>query len=222
MKNGESYAGRSPKIPDKGTKFHKWTFVRPGESGYRWLCVCACGTEREVVAQDLRSGRSKSCGCSRNKSSGSEVTGRKNKTHGIGYENKVYRTWRNAKNRCYNPNAEKFPRWGKLGVHMHQAWVDSFEEFYAYIGDAPSPRHTLDRIDPDGSYVPGNIRWATAKEQANNTRMHKKVEMFGETRSRFEWCKKLCVSARKVNKLLQEGYSFEEAIDKLINKEPKK
>jgi hypothetical protein len=74
--------------------------------------------------------------------------------------------------RCHNPNATNYGRYGALGVRVCKAWM-KFEPFYADMGDPPSDEYSLDRIDPEGNYEPGNCRWATRSEQAVNTRRRK-------------------------------------------------
>ncbi len=79
-----------------------------------------------------------------------------------------YRAWQAMKNRCYNPNCEKYARWGGRGITVCERWLHSFANFYADMGQRPSAKHSLDRIDNDGNYEPGNCRWATSVEQNNN------------------------------------------------------
>jgi hypothetical protein len=81
-----------------------------------------------------------------------------------------YRSWLGAKKRCFNPNDKGFKNYGGRGIAMCQTWAKSFEEFYRYMGTKPSPTHSLDRINNDGNYEPGNCRWATAWEQSFNQR----------------------------------------------------
>jgi hypothetical protein len=81
-----------------------------------------------------------------------------------------YDAWIQAKNRCNNYRSENYKDYGGRGIRMWPGWLNNFPAFYKHIGPRPSPKHSLDRIDNDGHYEPGNIRWATAKEQAANKR----------------------------------------------------
>lgn len=181
------YGDRQVDLPLAGTQFNEWTYVSANSTGYRWRCRCSCGTVREVVAQDLRTGRSKSCGHGGRSAGAATAAGAANKTHGVGYESKLYRTWRNAKNRCFNPKATKFPRYGDRGITMHPAWAASFEKFAAAVGEPPSPLHSLDREKNDKGYVPGNVRWATALEQAANCSTTRRVKIGRQTKTIRAW-----------------------------------
>lgn len=85
---------------------------------------------------------------------------------------RLYRTWQGMKCRCLTPSSGAYVRYGARGVTVCEEWQRSFEAFAAHVGQPPSPKHTLDRKDPFGNYEPGNVRWATAEEQANNRRIH--------------------------------------------------
>ena len=90
------------------------------------------------------------------------------------------------RSRCYNPNTKKFHLWGGRGITVCDAWKNSFEAFYADMGEPP-PGRTIDRIDNNKGYEPGNVRWATPIEQANNLRTTNKYFFNGETKTLTEW-----------------------------------
>lgn len=158
-----TFTNRKQNLPDTGSKFGNWEFIAGGD-GYRWKMKCVCGVEKEVRSQDIRMGTSKSCGCISTGGKG----GLKNKTHGTDYGSKLYRAWRNAKNRCFNPKTEKYKTYGAEGITMYSGWANSYEEFAAYIGEPPGPEYSLDRIENSKGYEPGNVRWATPEEQMEN------------------------------------------------------
>lgn len=89
-------------------------------------------------------------------------------------KNSAYKCWENMIQRCYNPKANKYDIYGVRGINVHPIWKSSFMEFITYIGPRPSHQHSIDRIDVNGAYVPGNVRWATHKEQNENKRIIRK------------------------------------------------
>jgi hypothetical protein len=88
-------------------------------------------------------------------------------------DTKVYRAWAEIIRRVENPRFNKTKHYMGRGIKMYPEWRQSFEIFYAYIGDPPSPKHSIDRINNDGNYEPGNIRWATHAQQMRNRRSFK-------------------------------------------------
>lgn len=112
-------------------------------------------------------------------------------THGHtrGYKtSKEYNSWLSMKARCYNPNHEHFHFYGGRGIKICDRWLNSFENFLSDMGTAPSPTHSIDRIDNDGNYEQSNCRWLTHKEQCNNRRNNIYFTMDGITKTLAEWC----------------------------------
>ena len=104
-----------------------------------------------------------------------------------GKKDSLYQRWFTIKHRCTNSNHQHYHRYGGRGITMHPAWVEDFEAFRQDVGYPPGPNLTLDRIDNDGNYEPGNVRWATRKEQANNRATNVRIEYEGATRTLAEW-----------------------------------
>lgn len=138
-----------------------------GRDAPYWRCICTCGATKSVLGGSLTSGATKSCGCLRKEYSALTKT-----THGkaANKHSRVYRIWNGMKNRCHNEKQPHYVRYGGRGIKVCEEWRKSFATFYAYMGDPPTDRHSLDRLDNNGDYQPGNVRWATSKEQRANRR----------------------------------------------------
>ena len=133
----------------------------------QFKCKCDCGNYKNVAAKSLRNGRTKSCGCLLSEKSTQRVT-----RHGL-RNNKLYTTWSMMKSRCNNQNATRYECYGGRGIKVCDEWMNDFKTFYNYVSKLPhfnEPGYTLDRINNDGNYEPGNVRWATRKEQNINRR----------------------------------------------------
>jgi len=158
-------------------RFGQWT-VEDASSG-KWLCVCDCGTRRRVPRFDVRSGKSKGCGCSRMgrmaKAQRAAVT-----KHGRS-DDPIHRIWIDMRRRCSQPGRPDYPRYGGRGIRVCDRWLGDggFANFFADMGERPSPGHSLDRVDPNGPYSPENCRWVTRREQARNTRTNVYVDVDG-------------------------------------------
>lgn len=167
-------------------------------------CECDCGNIKNIGSRYLTDGKTVSCGCKRARSlrMGNSPT---------------YKSWINAKQRCYNPNNHNYPNYGGRGIKMCEKWVESFVSFLEDMGERPSKEYTLDRIDVDGDYEPSNCRWATRRTQSNNRRDNVFLYLNGERLTVSEFSVKYNVNRSNVAYEMRRGLSANEIIEKYSN-----
>ncbi len=123
-----------------------------------------------------------------------------------------YGVWRAMVARCHNPNATRYADYGGRGISVCEQWRHSYANFIADVGRRPSPSASIDRIDNDGNYEPGNVRWTDATTQANNSRRVRQITAWGETASLREWAKRRDISEDALAGRLDRGWSAERAL----------
>lgn len=156
-----------------GRRFGYWmviSFARRNKTGmHYWLCRCDCGTEREVLSAQLRTGGSKSCGCLQK-----FRLAPKSKKHGM-WKHPAYRVWIEMRNRCQNSSNAGYHLYGGRGITVCERWED-FALFWEDMGPTWQRGLSLERIDNDGDYGPHNCRWATPFEQNRNMRSNRYIQ----------------------------------------------
>lgn len=192
-----------------GKKFGNWTVLGPAvvtnKRHPKWNCLCKCGTRRPVFAQSLRSGASKGCGCTV-----ARMASERSRKHGKSHTS-LYKAWAGMKDRCFNPNNLHYAEYGGRGITVCDRWRDSFSNFIADMGDR-KPGLTIERIDNDGNYEPGNCKWATRKEQQRNRRVCNNLTFNGETLCVSEWAERIGLKHETLRGRLSRGWSVEKAL----------
>lgn len=180
-----------------------------------WLCRCDCGTEKYVSGYRMRKGITKSCGCLKRE------FGTRVRKHGMS-GSRIYKIWCDMKARCYDKHRMYYYLYGGRGITVCREWRE-FENFIRDMGEPPTQKHTIDRIDPNGNYEPSNCRWATMKEQANNTRSNRMITHKGETRTMSQWADEAGMSSDNIKDRLNKlGWTVEKALSTPLNKCKKK
>lgn len=165
-----------------------------------WRCRCDCGAEVMVQGASLRSGRAVSCGC---------FAVEQRTTHGMA-NSLTYTTWAQMKARCLNPEHKSYANYGGRGIQVCREWLE-FGQFFADMGRKPKGA-SLDRIDNDGHYEPGNCRWATNTQQARNRRKTRHYTMDGKTLTRGEWAARYDLSRETLIGRLNRGWPLRKAL----------
>ena len=191
----------------------------PGGAG--WNCVCECGRAIVAAGPLLRRGAVKSCGCLRSEIGAAHLRSYAAKgnhpalRHGearAGLETVEWRTWHSIKRRCDPLAARIFPEYAGRGIFICIEWANSYEAFLAAVGRRPTPSHSLDRINNDGNYEPGNVRWATRKEQANNRRNSLFIECNGVRQTLAEWADATGLKNTTIRGRIRAGWPIERVL----------
>ena len=194
-------------------KFNRLTAIMPVEGvrryEYKWLFRCDCGREKIILKSSVLAGRIVSCGCyGKERRMASKGATKHNRTG-----DKVYYTWVGIKERCTNPNVEMFKNYGGRGIKVCDRWINSFENFLSDMGEPPSAKHSIERIDNNGNYEQSNCKWATNKEQSRNKSNTKYATYRGVTKALLDWCEELNLSYNLMRDRLLKGWTEERAFE---------
>lgn len=173
----------------------------------QWLCKCDCGNKTTVPGASLRSGNTRSCGCLQRETAKNTMT-----THGRSYD-RLHNIWNHMKQRCGNPNDNNYEHYGAEGKTVYKPWADDFQRFYDWAMDNGYQENlTIDRIDNTKGYYPENCRWATKKQQSNNTRRNRLITLNGEAKTMSQWCEEFGIKNTTVYDRLKRGWDIESAL----------
>lgn len=186
-------------------------FVKESTKGRhrRAIFKCHCGGEFSAQVDNVVAGKTKSCGCDK-----ATITVMGHKVH-----TPEYNTWNSMINRCYNPDSDQYHNYGLRGISVYPEWRNSFKSFLSHVGRKPSSNMSLDRIDVNGNYEPGNVRWATQKEQCRNTRSNTLIIFSGMTKCLSEWSEITKISRYTLHNRL---FKYEWPVEKSLTLTPVK
>jgi hypothetical protein len=187
----------------EGKKFNMLTVIKKVGKDKRknilWLCKCDCGNDKTAITTNIKNGNILSCGC---------IKKHNNKTHGK-TETKLFKVFQNIKQRCYNQNNKKYKNYGERGIVICDDWLNDFTNFYNWAMDNGYQEDsglTLDRIDVNGNYEPGNCRWADMKTQQNNKTINLNVTINGKTQTAKQWEEEYNLTQGTVARRLRLGW----------------
>lgn len=196
-----------------GNTFNNWTVleyegkshpygIKRKRTSDKWKCRCACGKVSSVYGSALKYGESKSCGCVK-------ITRHYDYKPSLNTE---FVTWKGMKGRCYNQNSDAYADYGGRGIVICDRWM-TFENFLADMGKKPSPDLTIERIDNNGNYEPGNCIWATRVKQGRNTRRNHVLLFSGEAKPISQWAQERGIAYGTLSsRICRYGWPIEQAL----------
>lgn len=193
--------GRKRIVNLTGMRFGRFTVIREApKAGTRraWLCQCECGRLKAIRQEYLRSGTGCQCECDKQASPRHRIP--------------EYKVWTGIRERCLCETNHNWALYGGRGIILCQRWAESFDNFLADVGPRPTPNHSLDRIDNNGPYSPENCRWATHKQQMNNTRRCVLLEHLGKTHTITEWAAMTGLNRLTLSSRIKAGWTVERAL----------
>jgi hypothetical protein len=192
-----------------GNKYGKLTVLErviiKGDKHTYWRCKCDCGGEKIARSDALQNGDTSHCGCVNNNGT----------HHKTGH--RINNIWGGMKERCLNENCKNYSEYGGRGITICSEWLNDFMSFYNWsMENGYSDNLSIDRINVNGNYEPGNCRWATPKEQSNNTRINNLIEIEGEIKSLSQWAELSGVSRQTIQRRINKGIKGEEILQPVV------
>lgn len=183
---------------------------RPPSTSAFWLCHCDCGNTAIVGSYVLRSSKQVSCGCHK-----TQLAANRTRTHGKS-STRTYTTWRNIIARCESVGSASYHNYGARSIRICGEWRHDFQSFYDHVSRLKNfgkKGYSLDRIDNDKDYMPGNVQWATRKQQSLNKRSNQRLSYNGKIQTFSEWERELDFPQGIIsNRINRYGWSVEKAL----------
>lgn len=201
-----------------GQKFNRLTIIELYSTNpTKWLCICDCGKETIVESNNIKNGNTKSCGCLRN-----EKIKKLSTKHGH-CKNKlsrIYKVWRGMIARCTNPNINGYKNYGGRGITVCKRWLE-FENFLKDMGEPPTNKHQIDRINNEEGYYKKNCRWVLPKENNRNRRDSFIIEYNNKKQCASELAQQYNIKPNVFIGRLKLGWSIKKALETPIRKHEK-
>lgn len=192
--------GRLTVIRSEGTNIH---------GSYLWLCKCECGNTKIIDGAELRRGGTKSCGCLNR-----DVHRDRLYTHGAS-KTRTYKEWQKMKERCLGRTDYTKKHYLDRDIKVCEQWVGDFQTFYDHVSELDNfgePGYSLDRINNEQNYEPGNVRWADPITQANNRSNNIVLTYNGETHTQAEWARIVGIKYSTLQRRILDGWDVERAL----------
>jgi hypothetical protein len=196
----------------------------PGKNSRRYPCECRCGSGRWIFAKgyDLAHGKLTGCGCKPNAASGESHGGFRHGHSPASGRSPEQRSYTNMLGRCLNARNQAYKYYGGRGISVCQRWIgpDGFANFLQDVGRRPSLRHSIDRWpDKNGNYEPGNVRWATAREQQNNRRDNRVLTLGGISMTISQWATVKAIRAGTIWERIAQGWDVFRTLNEPVHTE---
>lgn len=211
----KGYGDNMKLIDLTGQRFGRLVVVERAESkGKRtmWKCLCDCGNTKVVEAGNLKTGHTTSCGCVWQEVV-PETNRNINRRHGMS-QTKLHKAWANMRYRCFNPRCKYYDNYGGRGITICDEW-NEFESFMEWsLNNGFADGMSLDRIDVNGNYEPGNCRWVSWEVQENNKRNNSYLTLNGQTHTISEWSRITGLKDSTIRERIKRGWTVEDALTK--------
>ena len=196
-------------------EFAEWRYFKSGKRQQVWWFLCECGTRIKGQINNAVTGHTKSCGCGEKENLRALMEVRTTHGHSGRHPHPLYTVWCSMRQRCCDVNHKQYPDWGGRGIKI--LWT-RYEDFYRDMSPGYQPGLTIERINNDGNYEPGNCKWATYKEQNLNRRSNRKITFHGKTQPLSVWAWESGLKPMTLAWRINHGWSTSRALTEPVNR----